>query len=153
LNPLQRWRLVKYCEAHELDTHLIDDEISYSENMAYLRTLVPEERDADKRMDEWEAKIAQQLTEHILDEVVMDLRAGKGPRPGEAPKAYEFSLKEFSQTLFWVKCLPNAGQTISGRGILNLRGSMGTTGLLDSEEVTAYFCNRCGYVGFYSGKR
>jgi hypothetical protein len=100
LNPLQRWRLIKYCEEHELDTHLIDDEISYSENMTYLRTLVPEERDADKRMDEWEAKIAQQLTEHILDEVVMDLRAGKGPRPGQAPKTYEFSLKEFSQTLF-----------------------------------------------------
>lgn len=36
---------------------------------------------------------------------------------------------------------------------MNLRGSMGTTGLLDCEEVTAYFCNRCGYVEFYSGKR
>jgi predicted nucleic-acid-binding Zn-ribbon protein len=36
---------------------------------------------------------------------------------------------------------------------MNLRGSMGTTGLLNSEEATAYFCNRCGYVEFYSGKR
>lgn len=36
---------------------------------------------------------------------------------------------------------------------MNLRGTMGTTGFLDSEEVTAYFCNKCGYIEFYSGKR
>jgi len=100
MNALQRWRLVKYCEAHELDTHLIDDEISYSENMTYLRTMVPEERDPDKRMDTWECKIAQQLTEHILEEVIIDLKTGKGPKRGEVPKVYVFSLKEFSETLF-----------------------------------------------------
>jgi len=35
---------------------------------------------------------------------------------------------------------------------LRLRGSMGT-GLLDSEEVTLYFCGECGYIEFYAGKR
>lgn len=99
MNTLQRWRLVKYCEEHELDTHLIDDEITYSENMHYLRTLVPEELEADNRMDEWEAKIAQQLTEHILEEAIIDLKLGKGPKPGKAPKAYVFSLKEYAQSL------------------------------------------------------
>jgi len=104
MNALQRWRLVKYCEKHELDTHLIDDEISYSENMTYLRTLVPEERDPDKRMGEWECKIAQQLTEHILEEVIIDLKTGKGPKPGEAPKVYVFSLKEYAQFLSFLGC-------------------------------------------------
>jgi predicted nucleic-acid-binding Zn-ribbon protein len=32
---------------------------------------------------------------------------------------------------------------------LKLRGSLGTTGFLDAEEVTAYFCNECGYIEFY----
>jgi len=36
---------------------------------------------------------------------------------------------------------------------LKLRGDMGSTGFLDAEEVTAYFCKTCGYIEFYVNKK
>jgi len=32
---------------------------------------------------------------------------------------------------------------------LRLRGNMGSTGLLDAEEVASYFCNKYGYIELY----
>lgn len=32
---------------------------------------------------------------------------------------------------------------------LELRGIMGSAGLLDAEDVTIYVCNKCGYIEFY----
>jgi len=36
---------------------------------------------------------------------------------------------------------------------LKLRGEMGVTDFLDAEEVTAYFCNKCGYIEFYADRK
>jgi predicted nucleic-acid-binding Zn-ribbon protein len=36
---------------------------------------------------------------------------------------------------------------------LRLRGDMGATGFLDAEEVTAYICDECGYMEFYSYRK
>ncbi len=46
------------------------------------------------------------------------------------------------------KCLKCGSNKFRTRSLI-LRGSMGTTGLLDSEKVTAYICDECGYVEFY----
>jgi predicted nucleic-acid-binding Zn-ribbon protein len=50
------------------------------------------------------------------------------------------------------KC-PKCGSSSYRKRELRLRGIIGTTGLLDSEQVTAYVCNACGYIEFYEGKR
>jgi len=55
-------------------------------------------------------------------------------------------LKETS-TNEW-KCV-KCGSNEFRKRRLRLRGNMGSTGFLDAEEVTAYFCNKCGYIEFY----
>lgn len=44
------------------------------------------------------------------------------------------------------KC-SKCGSTEFRKRSLNL---LGTTGLRDHEKVTAYICNKCGYVEFYA---
>jgi len=45
------------------------------------------------------------------------------------------------------------GSKESRKRHLKLRGEMGVTGFLDAEEVTAYFCNKCGYIELYAYRK
>lgn len=98
MNALQKWRLERFCREHEIDTHEIDDELSYSENMNHLNTLVPEFMNVDDRMGDWYAALEQHLDLHLLEEIIMALRLGKGPKPedyGQLPDPERFSLREW----------------------------------------------------------
>jgi len=55
-----------------------------------------------------------------------------------------------SETDEW-KCGKCGSNEFRKRNLI-LRGIMGTTGLLDGEAVTAFFCKKCGYIEFYARK-
>jgi len=40
LNPLEKWRLKRFCQQHGLDLHEVDDSINYSENIKHLEQFV-----------------------------------------------------------------------------------------------------------------
>jgi len=57
VNALQLYRLRDFCEANELDDALIDEAISYSENMDYLESLIV--RDIADLVDEYAKTYAE----------------------------------------------------------------------------------------------
>ena len=68
MNNLELWTLRKYCRAHELDVHLIDSTLTYSENKKFLKTL-----ETDFSIEERAARsfMEQYLAEHPLSDYVM----------------------------------------------------------------------------------
>jgi len=88
--------LLNFCRKHELDTHLIDNTLTYSENKEYLKSLVPD-FDPESRMTEWEAAEEQYLAEHALSHYLACMLEGKTKSKdvGEVVSERPFSLRSF----------------------------------------------------------
>jgi hypothetical protein len=95
LNNLELWSIKKYCRAHELDVHLIDSTLTYSENMKFLKTL-----ETDFSIEERAARsfMEQYLAEHALSDYVMAKLHGETKLQLENPiVSTTFSLKNWTQ--------------------------------------------------------
>jgi len=86
--------LLNFCRKHELDSHLIDNTLTYSENKEYLESLVPD-FDPESRMDEWKAAEEQYLAEHALSYYLACMLEGKTKSKdvGEPITKPRFSLR------------------------------------------------------------
>lgn len=56
--------LKEFCRKHELDTHLVDSSISYSENKNYLESLIPD-FSPERHLKQWEVAEEQYMKEHF----------------------------------------------------------------------------------------
>lgn len=98
MNNLQMRHLLKFCQQHELDPHLIDNTLTYSENKNYLKSLVPDFNPKSK-MDQWKSMEEQYLDEHALSHYLACMIEGKtkseyvGEVSGEVSGEPQFSLK------------------------------------------------------------
>jgi hypothetical protein len=61
----QLQHLRKFCREHDLDEHLIDNTLTYSECKKFLESQVPN-FDQETRLDEWEAQEEWYLENHFL---------------------------------------------------------------------------------------
>jgi len=86
--------LLKFCQKHELDPHLIDSTLTYSENKEYLESLVPD-FDPESNMDQWKAAEEQYLAEHALSYYLACMLGGKTKSKdvGEPISKPQFSLR------------------------------------------------------------
>jgi len=92
MNPLQLWRLRRFCEKHGLDYQLIDNSLTYDENLKYLSSLVP----GRNHSKEWESQLEWYQKEHFLTFYISCILDGetKSKEVGE-PISIGFSLKKW----------------------------------------------------------
>jgi len=93
LNNLEMRHLLRFCQKHELDPHLIDNTLTYSENKHYLMSLVPD-FNPESKMDQWKALEEQYLADHALSHYLACMLEGKTKSKdvGEAVSERRFSL-------------------------------------------------------------
>jgi len=94
INNLQIRHLLKFCRKHDLDPHLIDDTLTYSENREYLKSLVPD-FDPESDMDYWKSAEEQFLADHALTHYLACMLEGKTKSKdiGEVVSERRFSLR------------------------------------------------------------
>jgi hypothetical protein len=98
MNNLQMRHLLKFCQKHELDPHLIDNVLTYSENKDYLKSIVPD-FNPENRLDEWKSQEECYMKHHFLLFYISCINEGatKSEETGEPIQSNHFSLAE------WVK--------------------------------------------------
>jgi len=75
INHLQMYHLLRFCQQHELDPHLIDKALTYSENKDYLDSLVPN-FDPENRLNEWEQTEEWYMENFFLEHYISCIRDG-----------------------------------------------------------------------------
>jgi len=95
MNNLQLRHLLNFCRKHELDPHLIDKTLTYSENKDYLKSLVPD-FDPESRMDEWKSMEEQYMADHALSHYLACMLEGrtKSKDVGKVVSKHRFSLRD-----------------------------------------------------------
>jgi len=108
MNPLILWRLKKFCDEHELDYQEIDDQLTYWENLEYLKTLTT---DTTVNMNLWSFKeknvegelhFLQYHRDHFLEYYLHAVKMGDTKSADVGPpippiRRDAFSLKAFTQ--------------------------------------------------------
>jgi hypothetical protein len=95
MNNLQLRQLKIFCRKHELDGHLIDDTLTYSENKDYLKSQIPD-FNPESRLDEWDSAEEEYLSNHFLWYYMFCMKDGsnKSEEVGSVPQStQEFSLR------------------------------------------------------------
>ena len=94
---MQIRRLREFCDARGLDYHLIDNELTFSENKDFLKTQVIDVR-VEKNMDVWKAKEEEYMSKHFLWHYLHCIKEGKTQSQVTVkalPHKAEFSLRAF----------------------------------------------------------
>lgn len=113
LNPLEEYNLKRYCESHGLDPQLIDNNLSYSENMEVLKDYAVDEIG---ELDEQEINAAYDW----YDSQTYEDRYGEIPK-GEIPPQFQRTIINFKSRRRQVRFPRTKGQYTNPLRILQRR--------------------------------